>query len=242
MENVQMEKQGWKALSAIQIGGAICLPVLLVGYELCKRVGIVSAALAICIGNLILFIMAYSTSKMSYEEKKTTAENAKSYFGRNGTKIFALLLAVSLSFWFAIQSQVMSQDLVQVFGISTSSSLIPMAISLVIVIFAISGVKGIERVATLAVPLMFITMLLALVIGVVKSEKLPPLVWNGVDPVAISLVLATCILAVVDLPTFFRHAKCSSSAVKASFIVFVVATPLIELLGALYAIQQALKH
>lgn len=233
MKNLQIEKQDWKALSAIQIGGAICLPVLLVGYELCKRVGILSAIFAIVVGNLLLFALAFVTSKMSYEAKKTTAENATSYFGIAGAKIFALLLAISLSFWFAIQSQVMSQDIVQVFGISTSTSLIPMVISLAIVGYAVSGVKSIERLAILAVPLMFITMLLALVIGVVNIKALPPLVWNGVDPAGISLVLATCILAVVDLPTFFRHAKCNSSAINASFVVFVVATPLIELLGAL---------
>src|SRR5262245_51082545 len=118
-------KQGWMELSSIQLGGAICLPVILIGHELARQAGLYGAILAILLGNALLFGLSLLSSWMSSDCNKTTAEHAEYYFGTVGKYFFGLVIMASMAAWFAIQTQVVSCDLAQLlhscFGISVSS-------------------------------------------------------------------------------------------------------------------------
>src|SRR5262245_41546584 len=93
----------WKQLASIEVGGAICLPVIMVGHKLCSTYGWKSAFLGIVIGNLILFAMASLTVFMSVRHRDSTPENAKRYFGQQGVKLFSILLMSAKLAWFAVQ-------------------------------------------------------------------------------------------------------------------------------------------
>ena len=95
-----MKKQNWMELSSIQLGGALCLPVILIGHKIVEHASLFAAIVSIIIGNALLFGGAYLSSRMSHESGKTTPENAETYFGSIGKRFFALIIVGSLACWF----------------------------------------------------------------------------------------------------------------------------------------------
>ncbi len=238
-----MEKpQNWMALSSIQLGGAICLPVILIGYELTKKAGLSAAMSAIILGNIVLFCLAYVTAKMAFQSKKSTAANAEYYFGPSGKYIAACFLAFSLISWFAIQTQVMSGDIqklfIHYFGIDMPNTMVSVGLSLLMCSTAVFGVRGVSVLATLTLPMMLATLAAALyyaqatsplsvfVDGIAKTGE-------GFSSKCFSLVIAASIAAVVDLPTFFRHAATKRDSMIATVLTFLVGIPAVELIGVL---------
>lgn len=224
MHEKSLEKQSWMEMSAVQIGGAICMPMILIGFEL-SRLNSVKALLAICIGNLFLFLLAFLTAEMSYRAKATTAENASHYFGKVGKCFFALILTLSMCGWFAIQAEVMAKDL----GGGRYTAVV---ISCAIVLATLKGIRAVTKLANVALPLMLITLLCCLVMAFVNRQEVVQS-SEGTLFQGVSLVIAAAILAVIDLPTFFRHARSKSDARKASIATFLIGMPLVELVGVL---------
>lgn len=209
--------QGAIKLLAIQIGGAICLPVLMVGQLLEQKVGLGGALFSIFWGNLFLFGLGLIASELSLSEKKTTAEHAEKYFGKLGMKGFSLALLISMGGWFAIQLKALTD----LFPLS------PLFLGGLITLSTLKGIKALELISLITSPLLAIF----LVCPLFKLEGDVPLLdlnYNGV-----SLVMAAASLAVLDLPTFFRFAKSKNSARVASFFLFVILLPLVEGIGAI---------
>lgn len=102
--------QNWKQLASVQVGGAICLPLLLVGYELAKGGNLKNQLFSVFIGNALLFTFALVAGFMSANRKLTTVEHASIYFGEKAKKFFALTMSFSMLGWFAIQTQCMGGD------------------------------------------------------------------------------------------------------------------------------------
>ena len=240
-----MKKQNWLELSSIQLGGAICLPVILIGHELTRLLGLGAAISSIILGNALLFSLALISSKMSYESQKTTAENAESYFGQKGKFFFALIIALSLVSWFAIQTQVMSQDLALMLsyncGIELKKESLSFILAALMVASSFFGLKGVTLLANATLPLMIVTLGLAVWQAALASEKNFTFVLaedgqgllSGFSAAGLSLVMAAAISAVVDLPTFFRHAKTKKDGNFAVTLTFLIGIPLVELVGVM---------
>lgn len=233
-----MKTQNWMSLTAIQVGGAICLPVLLIGFELSRQYGFYTACLSIACGNAILFALGMVGAKLSARSEKTTVEHAELYLGKQAKKLFALVISVSMCIWFAIQAQMMAQDIIHMLPKAVISLEAPLAclIGAGIVWSALSGISKIESFANIAVPFMIATMLAAVYQGL-HLETASPILPPAFKSSAISLVLATSIAAVVDMPTFFRHAINEREAHKATLATFLIGIPIVEVLGA--ALSQA---
>ncbi len=223
--------QNWISLSSIQLGGAICLPMILIGHELCQKFGLGAALAAVILGNALLTILAVIASKMAHESKKTTAENAENYFGKNGKKFFALIIAITLTSWFAIQTQVMGQDLANLVNIDRVY--LNVGLACLMVGCAFFGLKGVSLLANVTLPLMILTLVLSVINAQSTSQKIMGNI-SGFSAPAIALVLASAIAAVVDLPTFFRHAKTKKDGIIASIVVFCIGIPLVELVGVFF--------
>jgi len=231
-------QQKWTELSSIQLGGAICLPIILIGHEVAKTAGLGAALIALVIGNLLLFALSLIASVMSVESRKTTAENAERYFGRVGTVFFALMISVSLACWFAIQTQVMSHDVGQLLhsrlGIAVPEFLLNGLFAAIMIGCAFFGLKGVTLLANCTLPLMILTLGASVYFQATHSEKsILQEEITGFSPAGISLVIAAVISAVVDLPTFFRHAATKRDALITSVVTFLIGVPLVELIGVL---------
>lgn len=241
-----MITQNWRQLAAIQIGALLCLPMLLVGYELAHLHGAGLAVSSILFGNLLLVAIALVGTIMSFHYKVTTAELGAAFFGAKGKILFTLILVATMSSWFAVQVQVMSGDLSQVLAGGNGSEWLERALrpllAAAIVIVGLTGLKGITKVADLCIPLMLGTLACALYCAVGEGESLSRLssLTIGFSPGGISLVMAASIAAVVDLSTFFRHAATRRDGIIAALLIFGVATPLVEVAGvSLYLLTEA---
>lgn len=227
-----MIQQNWKQLASIQIGGVICLPMVLIGHTLSQTYGWASACSAIVLGNLGLLGLALLIFQMSYPSRLSTVEQAKAYFGPAGTKLFALAMVVSMTGWFAIQLNVMSMGLMDLINGDATvwSNLI---FGCLITWMALFGIRAINWLANLSLPLLIFTLAYACWASPDKEPNSPmPYSLGG-----ISLVLAAAIAAVIDIPTYFRHARTVNHGRLGLLFTFGLALPLIEIVGAYLASQ-----
>lgn len=241
MDNV-LQRQNWRQLASVQVGGAICLPLLLVGYELAKYQDPASTVWSIVWGNLFLFGLALVAGFLSLKRETTTAEHAFFYFGRYGKGFFGLTLALSMLGWFAIQAQCMGTDLYQLVNqidphFSTSSQewilIFSLSLAALIIMGAFWGLTFLTRMADLCVPLLVLTIgyavyLVDQVSLIEQMFKTPVSWWDGKG---VSLVFASSIAATIDLPSFYRHANHPKAVVWASVSTYLVAMPLVQLAG-----------
>jgi cytosine permease len=221
----------WKQLASIEVGGAICLPIVMVGHKMCSLYGWYSALVGILIANLLLFAMACMTVFMSVENRNSTPENAKRYFGEKGTKLFALLLLMAKISWFAIQLNMMVLSIQEIFHISIE---IPLTVLLGCIILAVAlrGLTALSRLSCFSLPILIVTMGAALILADQRKEALQVefFSWGS-----ISIAIGAAITAVIDMPTYFRHARSTREGLLAVGILFLIAVPLIEGVGVYLA-------
>ncbi len=220
------ERYSWMQLASVQIGGAICLPPILVGYELALQFGVLVAFVAIAVGNILLALVALVCSEMTWKNKRTTPDNAGLYLGGLGQKVVSLLLAFSMCSWFAIQTQVVVQD------VAGSNAAVGFALAVLFAGSLLYGLKGITRLSDLAVPVMVLTLIIALycTYGVKEIDCSKGLECR-VE--AISMVMALAIGICIDMPTFFRHARSRLDSHIGALVTCAIGIPLIESCGVL---------
>ena len=216
-----MTQLNWRQLLSIEVGGAICLPVILVGHKLFLSYGLVPSLVAVVVGNLVLFFMALVFAEMSYKNKLPTTDNAVHYFGKGGVKLFALTLLTAKCFWFAIQLDMMGEVLGGAMAIKA-------LLGGLIVAIALFGLKALTLFSSISMPILIGTMGYAFYgsLGKEGSHLSETMTYEG-----ISVAIAAAITAVVDMPTYFRHSKSRRDSRIAVVIFILVALPLIEGLG-----------
>jgi cytosine permease len=232
---MEQQQQSWFQLTAIQVGGALCLPVIMVGQILVKTYGILPALVALAVGNSLLFVLGVLTIAMTLRARTNTLENAKSYFGVYGSRIFALTMTTCLMGWFAIQLNLMSlsiHEMILKVGGLASFNTVPLTLGLgvLITLGAQKGIIALDKISAFSMPILIGTLTYALYITATaqKSVQIPlgVLSFEGV-----SLIVATAIAAMVDLPTYYRFARSKRDAFISIALVCLVALPAIEFVG-----------
>lgn len=224
-----IKTHSWIYLSAIQVGGSICLPVIMIGHILCQHYGLMAALLAILIGNLLLFFLGLATTSMGAVGRKSTAECTSLYFGESGSRLFAALMICCTIGWFAIQLNMMNLSVDMFVGSTNSLQLNSVILGGLITLFAMNGLNMIGKIANLSIPFLLITfgwILWDIPSSQKKELETLPFTWN-----AISLVMAVSIASVIDLPNFFKYARSKRDGIMTIALLFGVATPLIEGVG-----------
>jgi purine-cytosine permease-like protein len=229
-----MKKQNWFELAAIQLGGAICLPVILIGFQLGRLHGIGGGLVCLFLANLFLFGFAYVGVRLARESDRSTIETIELFFGKKGKPFFALFMIASLLIWFAIQAQMASRDLysvAQTMGYSGGREVFCFAVTLFMVIVPLFGLEGISKVADWSVPFMLLGMCMAGIASLVTGSLPQERSSISFSAESFCLVVAANIIAASDMPTFFRHAKDFSHARRAIVATFLIGIPAIESLG-----------
>lgn len=242
MQNLEksLEKQSWWQLTSIQIGGAICMPVLMVGQQIAMYHGLSAAFFAIALGNLFLFLIGIPYIHLAYEKKISTMQNAIACFGKAGTWVVGISMLVALIGWFAIQLQLVALSSSHLLNICFGSHGLN-SISLIILwgaimtIMALYGLRGINLLADLSMPLLILTIGYASL----KASYMPiraPSTEIGLLK-GMTLVIASTLLVVIDIPTYYRHSKSKKDGLLSLFLLYCFATPLIQIVGAYIAMH-----
>lgn len=232
MHQVIVKKQSWWQLLSIQAGGTICLPVIMVGVLVCQKFGWLAALLSVGLGNLFLLIIGYLLASLSTYRPQSTVEHAVSYFGNRGRLLFASLMMLSMLGWFGIQLNVMSLSCGQLFnmlGIAIPYLFLNIGIGVIISCVMCLGMKAMKGLSYVSAPLLGLTLLYAAFSsgGVIPLAAPLDISWLG----GLSLIIGANIAAVIDLPTFFRHAKSSRDAKICILLLYGLVVPFIEIVG-----------
>ncbi len=227
-----MIRQNWKELTFIQIGGAICLPLLLIGFEIGRKVSFLPAVGICLVGNGLLTLLAIAIGKLAVRERKTTSECIASILGNRARVLASLLITVSMLSWFAIQTEVIVQDVLLLFGLDQSVAFIFTAFATMLMVSScLYGLKSIERLSRFATPVMAITLLIAVVC---KREGAFATSFENFEALqqGLLVIVGGTIMAIIDLPTFFRTAHSEKEITKASVASFLVGVSFVEIMGA----------
>lgn len=232
MSPCNVKKQSWWQLLSIQTGGTICLPVILIGSLVCQKFGWLAALLSVGIGNLFLLILGYLLASLSTYRPQSTVEHATTYFGKTGKWLFGCVMILSMLGWFGIQLNVMSLSAAQLLsGLGFSIPFLPLNIGMGLIISLIMclGMKAMKNLSYISAPLLGITLLYAAFSagGALPSMPTLPISWIA----GLSLVIGANIAAVIDLPTFFRHATSTKDAKLCILLLYGIVVPFIEIIG-----------
>lgn len=219
--------QKWTQLSAVQIGGAVCLPIFIIGHALEKGYGLTSALFAIVLGNLILMCMGFVLAGASACNRKSTAECAIDIFGASGKAFFSLAMVIAMMGWYAIQLNVMTVSM-KGFLPQGSELYCNLVLGILMTFFGLRGIKGLEVLSNYSLPVLIATIGFAVYMAGGGEEKEFERIFSYSG---VSFVIGAAIGAVVDLPTFFRHSRSQKDAFIAIAILFGVVIPILEGVG-----------
>ncbi len=226
----------WWQLAAIQIGGAICLPIFVLGHAMAEKYGLASALLSVILGNWILLGLSLIAARYSAKTRMTTSEAAADTFGQKGKVFFAIIIIVSMMGWFSVQLDLMGTMAARIFGIEAYKP-INLILGAVITLAGLKGIRSLEWLAKVCMPLLILTIAYAIVNASGYPSKMQQddtLTYQG-----ICIIIAAALGIVVDMPTFFRHAKSTKDALIAAACLFGIALPLLESVGIYLAKQGA---
>lgn len=224
-----VKKQSWWQLLSIQSGGAMCLPVIMAGQIIYEKFGWNAALLGMGLGNLFLLGMGFFLASLSVERPQSTVEHAVYSFGSRGRALFSGLMILSVLGWFGIQLNVMSLGLEQLLGKGIPPLYLNLGMGILLSGVMCLGMGAIKWLSNICAPLLGLTLLYAVssATGSIPSAELMTLSWLG----GVSLVIGTNIAAVIDLPTFFRHAKSTRDARLCILVLYGLVVPCIEAAG-----------
>lgn len=219
-----MKRHSLFQIISIQAAGAICLPVLIVGQRLGKTYGFAHAAISILIGNFLLFLLGIIYAKMAVESRQTTVRNAEIYFGNKCSKLFAFDIILTLIGWFSIQLALIS-----------SGTRNTMLLGLFITLAALKGIKSLSKLAYISIPILISTIIYTVYKSFFVVEQVSIIKTFSLS--GISLVLATAIMAVIDLPNYHRFSKSLKESTIGIFILLMCVLSSVEIAGAYIGIR-----
>jgi cytosine permease len=224
---------GWR-IAMILLGIAVT-PVLLSSSSLGNQLSNAELIKVVCLGSLILAIIASITISVGERARLPTYGIVKYPFGEKGAIAINVLLAVSLFGWIAVTANMFGHsvhDLLAQHGIDVP---LPALVAIGCVIFVASTAFGFEvlgRVAQFAVPI--IALVLCYIVRVALTGQAPVIDSIGGMPmgVAVSTVVGTIIVLVATLPDFGSFTHNRKHAVMGALLTFLIAYPLLYWAGA----------
>lgn len=238
------------AIAVVIIGVSITLPAFLVGTELMAALGLVEGVLAIFIGGFLTACIGYLTMRVGTETRLSTYNIIRDCFGRNGSNIVNLILAVTLFGWYGVTAalfgRALSQAVDDAFGVLVPHPILTVAGGVLMVATTIYGFRAINRLSRIAVPLL--AALLAYgVWRVLEGASLAELRSVAGQPneglatvsAGISIVIGSFFVGVTLVPDLARFARRRRDAITGSFLSYGLGFPLVLLLAGLPVLVSA---
>ena len=238
----QDQRKSWLSIATVWIAIGIDLSGAFLGVSLASGMAFWPAIGATMLGSLLLGLLAMACAYVGAATGLSTAMISRAVFGRIGGAILALAIAVSLVGWYAVQAGFFGANAQIAFAEFTCID-VPVQVftaigGVLMAITAFWGYRSINRLSTLAVPLL----LLLLVVGVIVAFTVngaaglqAPVEATFTFGGAVSLVMGIFILGVVLAPDMARWAKTPKQAMIAGFVGFFFGNSIILVVAILLA-------
>lgn len=224
-----MQRQSWITLTAIQIGGALCVPQLGAGYFMGLWAGFLPALACIVMTNSVCAVGGMLAAWFGAHYRSNTLEAAGRYLGAVGGKFVSASFFISSAGWFSIHLSTMAQSIATLMP-HIPMPLIIIVLAVIVTVIGLGGISAIGAVARWAMPFYAI-----LVVAMLGSSPFPVSQSGSSGAAAlavISLVAALGLGTIANFPTFFCTARSVRDACIAGFIVPAVCLSLIQGAGA----------
>ena len=236
------QRKGWLSIALVWIAIGIDLSGAFLGVALAGGMAFWPAIGATMLGSLLLGLLAMACAYVGASTGLSTAMISRAVFGKIGGAVLAIAITISLVGWFAVQAGFFGTNAQIAFAEFTGID-VPVQIftgigGVLMAITAFWGYRSINRLSSLAVPLL----LLLLIVGVVvafaaagtdglSAPVEATITFGG----AVSLVMGIFILGVVLSPDMARWAKTPKQAMAAGFVGFFFGNSIILVVAILLA-------
>lgn len=203
------------------------LPVILVGGVIAQKYGFGSALLAVVLGNLVLWAVGLAIIGMTVQKRTNAIENTEIYLSRTGAVIASVVLGVAFLIWYTLQLQFATTSLAQVMpAVFAKAEALELRLGAVLGIFiallSLLGMRGIKQIAVFSLPFLFFYVIYVLIFSrpeIVQEKEM------RISLSAIVMAMTVTFPGIINLPTFFRHARSKAHAVlgltvMTAFVIF----------------------
>ena len=163
------EKKSTLSVAMVTAGYCICMSGLFTGASMAAGMSLRNAIIASIIGNLILSVYGCAVGVAGAKEGVSTSILARHSFGRNGSKIIGVLLAVVMLGWFSVQVGFFGDTIHAMFpnaGFITNKYFAAFWGGILMLLTAYFGYKGLNILSYIAVPLIALIATIGVVVSV----------------------------------------------------------------------------
>jgi len=236
---------GW-AVALIIAGMGVSLPVLYLGSEIALKAGFKNALIAFGLSTLVLTVLCMITTLIGNRSRLSTYMILRFSFGEQGAKIINFIIGVCLLGWFSVALELLAQAIqdtsVETLGINFPLWLVVIIASIFITITTIYGIRSLERLANIAVPILLL-FLCYVVYQSLQQTITSTSIWQFVpakDPMtlfeATSVLVGSSILLPVLMADFSRFIYNDKQSLV-SVLGLTIGTPLVLIISAVIAIN-----
>jgi len=238
----ESKRKSLLSLTVVLAGYPIALSNFVIGGAVGVGLSFKNAIFALIIGNIILISIVIATGLLAFKTGLSTAFLSRRAFGKSGSSIFSILLALSAVTWISLNGDIFARLIKTTFP--TWPLPIPVTAVIVILIWmqsAIRGYKGLQFISFLGVPAALALSLFG-VIAVSKQTNGFAGIANYIPDNPITLTAATAsivggwVFGAVITPDVCRFAKTKLHVVIAGFVAFFIGCFGLQFAGALVAI------
>ena len=230
---------GWK-VAFIQMGLAVSLPMLYLGSEMALKMGLRNSIIAFFVSTALLTVLCMITTLIGNRSRLSTYMILRFPFGKQGAKFINLMIGICLLGWFAVALELLSdaigETLLVVTGMQVPLSLIIIVGSIFIMVTTIYGIRTLEKLANVAVPILLVFLLYVVYIAV-NGEPVEP-ATRAVPSMSlfegISALIGSSILVPVLMADFSRYIYNDKQSLL-SVLGVTIGTPLVFILAAILA-------
>ena len=236
---------GWVVALIIASTG-LSVSTLFLGSEIALSLGFEKALIAFGISTLVLTLMCMATTLIGNRSRLSTYMILHFSFGEYGAKIVNFIFGVTLVGWFAVALELLAiaifDTAASTFSFSVSKELIIIVTSLFITITTVYGIRSIEKVANISIPILTAFLGYIFYLSVAELESFSSLFdfvpeENGMTLFkATSILVGAAILFPVLMADFSRFVKTDKQSL-ASVLGLTIGTPLAYFLSAVPSIQ-----
>lgn len=214
------ERKGFLSVAFVAAGYCICMSGLYTGTAIAFGMSLKDAIIAVLIGNAILSIYGGAVGAAGAKEGVASAMLARHSFGREGSKVIGILLAVVMLGWYAVQVGFFGSTMSALFpggGFLTSQYVAAAWGGILMMLTAYFGYKGLNLLSYVAVPAIAILSVIGVVLAVKGAGG-----WSEVmsivpkEPMTISAAVVSIVgsfaggaAAQSDITRYARDAKTS---------------------------------
>ena len=235
------KRKGGLSLFMVLAGYPIALSNFVTGATIGYRMSFPDAMVAILAADAFLIFIAVMTGLIAYETGLSTSFLSRTAFGKKGSSIFSLLLALSAVNWIGINGNTFAGMI----RVNFPGWPIPVSITGVICIAlwaqsAIRGYKGLEFISFLGVPAaMLLSIATFIGVGVRSGGYSESFGYITSDPMtftaASAAVVGSWIFGCMITPDICRYAKNRQTVIRSGILAFFVGLFCLQFIGVLVA-------